>query len=283
MDAQQIRQHWANWAAQYGTDLRATTKTWTAKALELDSLARHLRPFLSGNAEARVLEVGCGNGINCVELAKQFPDARFDGVDFIDDMIARAVENGRISRVQDRVRFFVGDAVDIDRLSGLEPTYHAVFTDRCLINLNSLALQKACITSLAAKILPGGCLLMIENSARTYADQNYYRQVLGMEPRVPAAFNLFFDEQEIRPHLASVGLELTEVEDFSSLHDLMLYVLLPAINGGTIDYDHPLVQAATRLSIGLASDQPRMFGSVGQNRLFVCRQSNGFKPEVVDG
>ena len=78
--------------------------------------------------------------------------------------------------------------------------------------------------------------------------------------------------------LAAAGFTLLAEEDIVSLHDLLLYVLVPMINGGTVDYGHPLVDAAAQLQIaagaagldgaaGLAG-----FGGFGQNRLYVCRK-----------
>ena len=55
--------------------------------------------------------------------------------------------------------------------------------------------------------------------------------------------------------------------DFSSLHDLMLYVLLPCINGGAVEYNHPLINATTELLLNSKIDCN--FGDFGQNRLFL--------------
>lgn len=274
MNRDEIRQHWTNWANTYGGDLRATTKAWTPKVLELDALARRIRSISGDTSTACVLEFGCGNGINCIELAKLVPGLRFDGVDLIPEMVNSAKENSRRGGVEDRVRFFGGDVVAIDQVAGLEDAYDIVLTDRCLINLNTVALQKQGIAALAGKVRPGGYLLMIENSLTTYGEQNRCREILGLEARTPAAFNLFFDETEIRQHIAAIGLDLVDVEDFISLHDLMLYVLVPAINGGQVDYDHPLVHAAMKLNKEISSVRPSAFGAFGQNRLFVC-----YKPD----
>jgi SAM-dependent methyltransferase len=272
MDSEEIRRHWSSWANAYGGTLRATTKTWTAKALEIDALSRRIRSIMGEHGDGHLLEMGCGNGINCIELAKAFTRVRLDGVDFIPEMVSAATENSEKGEVEDRVRFFVGDAVGVESVLGLRSIYDAVFTVRCLINLNTLALQKRAISALAAKVQPGGYLLMIENSQATYRDQNHCREILGLKSRTPAAFNLFFEEAEIRQHIAEIGLDLIDVEDFISLHDLVLYVLVPAFNGGTVDYDHPLVQAATMLNKEVSAVRPSAFGAFGQNRLFVCRK-----------
>jgi SAM-dependent methyltransferase len=218
------------------------------------------------------LEVGCGNGINCVALAQQFPEIRFDGIDLIPEMIVGAIENGNANKVGQQVRFFEGDVLKVDSISDLQDAYDIVFTVRCLINLNSVAQQNQAITTLSTKVRPGGYLIMIENSTTTYGSQNQCRELLGLDPRTPATFNLFFDEIEIRRHIAGIGLEMVDVEDFSSLHDLMLYAVLPSLNDGKIDYEHPVVKAAAELSARMAADKPGQFGAFGQNRLFVCQR-----------
>lgn len=272
MDSKAIFEHWSNWAETYGTALRATTKTGTAKQLELDALARKLKAAI-GDADADVLEIGCGNGINCISLAPNFPKAAFDGIDYIEKMIVAARDNlDAAADLTGRVRFFQGDALKIAEHSDLKKTYDVIFTNRCLINLNTIELQKQAITSIAGKLKSGGHLVMIENSLETYGQQNGCREVLGLPARTPAEFNLFFDETEIRPHLAQSGLTLEAVEDFSSLHDLVLYALVPAINGGKVDYEHPIVQAATVLNRALADALPGSLGPFGQNRLFYCRK-----------
>lgn len=270
MDRAAIRDHWTNWAEAHGVHFKATTRGLTAKLLELDAFERQLRA-LYGNRPFTALEVGCGNGINCVEMAKLFSAASFDGVDFIPQMIDAAVESARTTQVADRARFFVGDVTDLS-LPELSETYDVVFTDRCLINLTSADLQRQAICGLAGRVTNGGALLMIENSRFTHQRQNRAREQLGLEPRTAAEFNRFFTEEEMSSHIVAAGLELLEIEDFSSFHDLILYALVPAINGGTVDYDHPAVAAAAKLSSRFSSGEKSAFGAFGQNRLYVCRK-----------
>lgn len=275
MDLQEIRKHWSSWAQSYGTSVRATTRGRTAKILEIEALARHLEPIV-GSSGGSVLEVGCGNGVNCVSLAQRFPLARFDGIDLIPEMVEAARENTRSAGVTERTRFLVGNILELDQMEELDSAYDLVFTDRCLINLNTAELQGRAIGLLAGKLSVGGSLFMIENSLETFGRQNDARFALGLEPREPSSFNRFFAEDEMQAHLAAAGLQLDEIEDFSSLHDLVLYALVPATNGGEVDYDHLLVEAATRLSAELPAARGANFGAFGQNRLYIC--SKPFPP-----
>jgi hypothetical protein len=135
-------------------------------------------------------------------------------------------------------------------------------------------LQQQAIKSLSDSLKDGGYLLMIENSQQTYDDQNKARELVGLAPRTPAEFNHFFNEDTLLPYIASIGLDLRDVEDFISIHDLVLYVLVPMLNGGVVDYEHPIVEAATKLNLALSSVRPDGLGAFGQNRLFKC-QKNG--------
>ncbi len=271
MTLENIRQHWNDWATRYGTGLRATTKATSAKIIEIDALARAMRGIAQERGDRlHILEVGCGNGQNCLGLIDMFPHACFTGLDFIDAMIVAANDLKKERAIPDeRLTFQFGDVLD---LQVPRSAYDVVFTDRCLINLNSDALQQRAIFSLVEHLKPGGYLLMIENSKQTYESQNQAREGVGLPRRSPAEFNHFFDETTLRPFLQSAGLDLLLVEDFISLHDLVLYVLVPMINGGKIDYKHPLVEAATALNVALSSLSPSSVGHYGQNRLFKCRK-----------
>lgn len=272
MDLEGIRVHWQNWAKQYGTDLRATTKGTTAKIMEIDVLTRTIRQIADELGDSlNVLEGGCGNGKNLLGLVDEFPRARFTGFDLIPEMVdsANALKKQR-GDAGSRLEFFVDNVLGFDLP---EEAYDVVFTDRCLINLNTDELQHQAICSLTKRVKPGGYLLMIENSQQSYSRQNLAREAVGLPARTPDVFNRFFDENTLLPFLPSVGLDLVGIEDFISLHDLVLYVLVPMINDGKVDYAHPLATAATQLGTALSAIAPSSVGAWGQNRLYKCRKS----------
>lgn len=271
LNLEDIRSHWKDWAEKYGKELRATTKTSTVKTIEVDALARAIRSIeKERGSDLRILEMGCGNGQNCLSLSHLFPKMSFTGVDFIPEMVDAANSLKKEREVPDeKLTFMEGNVLDL----GLpQSSFDVIFTDRCLINLNTDSLQQKAIKSLSDRLKDGGYLLMIENSQQTYDDQNKARELVGLAPRTPAEFNHFFDEKTLLPYIASIGLDLCDVEDFISIHDLVLYVLVPMLNGGVIDYEHPIVEAATKLNIALSSIRPDGLGKFGQNRLFKCRK-----------
>ena len=268
MDMAAIRSHWHDWATQYGADLRATTKTNTIKQLELDAFTRALRA--AGRTTGTVLEIGCGNGVNCLSLAQQFPALAFTGVDYVPEMITAAHQTlARQPELAKRVKFQVGNVLEMGTASDLAGHYDVVFTDRMVINLNTWELQARALDQLAAKVAPGGLLLMIENFTGCYGRQNELRVKAGLPPRQPASYNLFLEERQFEAHLGRT-LKLVAAEDFAALHDLVLYVLGAVANKGEVDYANPLVQAATDLTLALQGSKP--LGDFGQNRLYVFRR-----------
>lgn len=272
MDLEGIRKHWQEWAIRYGTDLRATTKGSTAKLMELDALSRALRRIGHEKGSAmRVLEAGCGNGKNLLGLIEEFPEMHFTGFDLIPEMIdaANALKGQQRGDIAARLEFFVGDVLNATLPA---ESFDVVFTDRCLINLNDVELQYTAIKFLAGLVKPGGHLLMIENSQQSYGRQNSARQAVGLPARTPDVFNRFFDDAGLLQFLSGIGLEVEPVEDFISLHDLVLYVLVPMTNGGIVDYEHPLVKAATQLNIALSAIDENSIGTWGQNRFYKCRK-----------
>jgi len=269
MDSAQVKEHWRSWATTR-TGACQTSMCETIKTLEIDALDRRLRSLVKSQDDFTILEAGCGNGMNCNELAKRYGcNVRFYGFDYLPEMVLAANQNAKKANVEKRARFVVADLLGLHSIIKINQTYDVVISNRLIINLNTVELQREGIQILASKVRPGGHLLLIENSITMRNEQNRLRALLDLPARPVAPFNRFVTEDEIKSHLDAAGLELVEIEDFMSLHDLLLYVLIPKLNGGHVDYEHPLVKIATELSL---KTNPNAFGSWGQNRLFVCRK-----------
>src|SRR4051794_3435926 len=89
VDDRKNLEHWERWAADYGSDLRATTKCISLKRLEIEALLRQLEAQ-SVPPGPLVLEIGCGNGSNGLALATRRPDVHYVGLDFSPAMIENA-------------------------------------------------------------------------------------------------------------------------------------------------------------------------------------------------
>ena len=275
MDLKEIHEHWESIAEAKGVDLTSTTKTSTIKRLEIAAMSRALTSYLPDVNPVSILEMGCGNGHNLFALSGLFPEAVFEGTDISPNMVSDAEILREASGHHERMTFRVMDVLDMDSDRELSDHYSAVITDRLLINLTSWDLQKRALENLANRVARDGLLLILENYRGVYSAQNSLRQAIGLEPRTPDPTNLFMDEAVFDAYMQSdLGLELVDVDDFGSLHDILLYVLLPSVNEGTVVYDHLLMGAVTNL-LENASDLPAdAFGSFGQNRLYVYRKQS---------
>src|SRR2546423_8265641 len=150
--------HWDSWARNFGTELRATTKCKTIKRLEIDALGRMLSASAT-TSPSKILEIGCGNGINGFALTTIVEGIHYIGIDFSANMVENAIlaKEDLIAKGKNesaRMAFAVCDArylsvpFDIDsnkpHFIGSEVRrilpireFDAVFTDRMLINLAS--------------------------------------------------------------------------------------------------------------------------------------------------
>jgi ubiquinone/menaquinone biosynthesis C-methylase UbiE len=105
-----IKAYWEERARQHEADPGATTDDVYLRALEAKVSQQALVDFLGTN-NARVLDVGCGDGHTTLKLAGHLPQFNFTGLDYSANMIRSA--NARLAAqpsLQGRVQFAVGDA-----------------------------------------------------------------------------------------------------------------------------------------------------------------------------
>ena len=270
MKSKDIKNYWDKRSKKFVTNLKATTDNPTIKKLEVSAIYKAIKKTgLHKKRGIEILEVGCGNGYNCFALYELLPDFKFTGLDYIHEMVKNANRiKSHSPQKYSKITFHTGDIMDLERNKDLKNTYDIIFTDRCLINLNSTDLQLAGINQILKKLNRGGYFIMLENSVQNYARQNEVRKSVGLLERKPAKYNLFIDEAAIMPQIKK-SMRLISIDDFGSLHDIILYILIPLINKGAVDYNHPLLKATTDFSIALSENYDNQFGNFGQNRLFL--------------
>lgn len=93
--------------------LRVLNSRWRTAGEEARHVARLLKT-LGVYEDSKILDVGCGNGRIAINLAKL--GYRVVGIDFSPVFIEDAWEKAGIHGVEDKVRFLVGDALEIDRV-----------------------------------------------------------------------------------------------------------------------------------------------------------------------
>src|SRR4051794_21076252 len=81
------------------------TQTWLPALVDVQSR-------LTAGERVRIAEVGCGEGLAAITIARAYPNAEIDGFDLDDTSIAAARQHAADASVGDQARFEARDAAD---------------------------------------------------------------------------------------------------------------------------------------------------------------------------
>ncbi len=125
--------------------------------------------YAEGHTPSRALDLGCGSGLNSLYLAEQ--GWTVDGIDFSLHGILKARQRTRRANgdAGSRVRFHVGNAARLEKVS-LHPPFDLVLDIGCLHGLGSENAARACAASVIRLLKPGGDYLLYAH----HADINGY-------------------------------------------------------------------------------------------------------------
>jgi S-adenosylmethionine-diacylgycerolhomoserine-N-methlytransferase len=121
-----------------------------------DLLIDRLRP---GTGDG-VLEIGCGTGRNLIRAARQYPRARFYGVDISNEMLATARDNIARAGLSSRVQVAQADATSFDseKLFGIA-LFQRVFMS---YTLSMIPRWRAVLEQSTASLAPSGQMLVVD-------------------------------------------------------------------------------------------------------------------------
>lgn len=121
-----------------------------------DGLIRGLKP----DAEARVLEIGCGTARNLILAAKCFPDADFFGIDISEEMLITARANIARDILDDAIDVAQADATNFDpkALFGVE-RFERIFIS---YSLSMIPVWRAVLTHSLTKLAQNGELHIVD-------------------------------------------------------------------------------------------------------------------------
>ena len=175
------------WNSRAGLGAWAGTRDVLAKQLEMEAIAGYARDGL------RVLDVGCGNGITAIELARRY-HVDLTGIDFAAEMVAEAARLASRADLKGSVRFQAGDVLLLpDELE----RFDLIYTERTLINLPDWPSQRGAIEAIVRRLSRGGLFVMCENSQDGLDEINEFRQRIGL-PEIKAPWhNRYFRDAEL--------------------------------------------------------------------------------------
>jgi|TARA_B110000438_G_scaffold226248_1_gene220422 SAM-dependent methyltransferase len=194
---------------------------------------------------SRVLDIGCGNSQSLIRLAKE-KECTGVGIDFSESMIEvskRFVASNGLQKSIDNYRHAVPP---VPKDYG---AFDVVLSNRALINLSDVELQRQAVQSVSDVLVPGGTYLMIECSKQGAEITNLMRKDLGLEPIEAPWHNLFFDEEDIDSWQSS-SFRVEEFLHISSTYNFVsrvIYAKLAEIVGEELKYDSELNKIALML------------------------------------
>lgn len=116
---------------------------------------------LDGGAPVRIAEVGCGEGLAAITIARAYPNAEVDGFDLDDASIAVAQSEAAAAGVGNRARFQVRDAAD----PTIEGEYDLVMAIEMLHDVPDPVGILRTMKSLAG---PSGAVLVVDERAEEH-------------------------------------------------------------------------------------------------------------------
>ncbi len=205
-----IRDYWENQARKHGDAHDASWGDNFAIALEIDTIAKHLK---DGDS---VLDVGCANGYSAFRQLERHKLGPVVGVDFAANMIEAARAASTAGGFAGRVEFQRGD---VRSLGFPDASFDVVYTTRVLINLPTWDEQVRGIGECLRVAKPGGTVILSEGFWEPLMILNAMRALVRLPPLVEHDFNRYIKKARLEELLASLGLEYL-VEDFSSVYYL---------------------------------------------------------------
>src|ERR1700693_956801 len=112
----------AFWNSRAGLGQWAGTRDIIAKQLEIEAIAEHVKSGM------RVLELGCGNGVTAIELARRF-DIRLVGIDFVEERVAAAKQLATGQQLRGSLNF---EYSNLEQLSDFPQPFDLIYTERVL-------------------------------------------------------------------------------------------------------------------------------------------------------
>jgi ubiquinone/menaquinone biosynthesis C-methylase UbiE len=149
-----------------------------------------------------ILEIGCGDGRNTINISKVLKKTKIDAFDFSSSMIDLANKNKKLIKIRN-INFFVNDVL---KLNQIKKKYDIVISKRCLINLNDFKQQLKVINSISNVLKKNGLFLMCENSSIGLKKINDLRKKIKLKKITPPWHNKYFNDKKLEKTVQKLKL-----------------------------------------------------------------------------
>jgi ubiquinone/menaquinone biosynthesis C-methylase UbiE len=246
--SEKVQNYWEERAKENFNKITATTDDIYLRDLEIFTLIETIHQIKSENIN-KILDIGCGDGRSTLDIASQFPDCFFTGIDFSETMVKIANKNLNLkNELKNRVNFIIGDVTNLDGFID-DMKFDIIISDRCLINLDSSDIQYQAISDISKHLTHNGYFIAIENFIEGHNLMNDSRKAIGL-PEIPIRWhNKYFNEEDIIKNSKNFFTQII-IKDFSSSYYFatrIIYSKMCQMRGEVPDYNHEIHQLATKL------------------------------------
>ncbi len=231
----------AFWDGRSTLGIAAGSGDINLKLLEIKAIQGHIQNYTN------VLDAGCGNSYTLEALANEHKSVNFFGFDYSPGMVTEAQKYLIEKSLDERVKICRGNLLDppfkqLQLLGAPKNGFDCVFTERSIINLNTLEDQISAILHLWKLLRPGGQMILCESFLDGLNEINYYRHSVGLSDITPPWHNRYLSLDELSTLLPQGALKL-QINEFSGTYYFVSRVIhaLYAFRRQTDpSYDDPL-------------------------------------------
>jgi SAM-dependent methyltransferase len=241
--ADPILAHYRREAEEHGTEGSSTMRDEVTRRREVEAILALVEHLATRAPLAKLLEVGCGNGLLLEALRESLPAVELTGLEYSPEMAALAR-----GRAIPRCAIEQGDVRELPFEDG---AFDLVVSERCLINVLDRSAQERSLAEVARVLHPGGHYVCVEAFADGLARLNKAREELGLEPNEQPDHNLWLEEEWFSEAVAgdfaerdpaALGDPALPPRNFLSSHYFVSRVIYPAITRREVLYNTELVK-----------------------------------------
>jgi trans-aconitate methyltransferase len=182
---------------------------------------------LNPSGPEQILDIGCGNGLLTIELAKRIPAGHVTGIEASAEMFVKAVHNSAAMGIQN-IRFLNEDALNIT----FDREFNAVFSNSVIHWIHD---QEKAYALIFNALKPGGRIMiqtglkevnkLVETVIVMLQADRFRPYLAGM--KLPWRFLTMEENRELLKNSGFTGVELETYQDvhrFTSIQDLSGYL-----------------------------------------------------------
>ena len=252
------------WESRSGLGIAAGSGDINLKKLEINAITKAI------GTSTCVLDAGCGNGFTIASLAEAFPDRFFYGFDYSQGMIDSAQLLMRERGISGKVSLCQASLLDelpsaLASIGIPKNGFDCIYTERSLINLDTLEQQSQAVHSLWGLLSSGGKLILCEAFLDGLVEINSYRESAGLPHITPPWHNRYLALSELKKLLRGCNQE-PKIIEFSGTYyfiSRIVHAKEASLNGTEPSYEAAINKQAF--------DLPSL-PMFGQSKSVVCEK-----------